>query len=113
MLLRNLKSDSIPSNITQIIKTGQKLSKTVFLVNDECISCLMLAGLPEKYFSMLMAIEHSRIAITADVVKSKLIDMSGNEGLTETTVLYSRWRQHVNQKSEYNNTILDTAVARP
>ncbi|GBP67410.1 Retrovirus-related Pol polyprotein from transposon TNT 1-94 [Eumeta japonica] len=60
-------------------ESAKKLSGTGFNVNDEWIGCLMLAGLPDKYFHMIMAIEHSGIAITADVVKSKLIDMAGND----------------------------------
>lgn len=54
-----------------------------------------------------MAIEHSGIAITADVVKSKLLDMSvtGNEDTTESA-FYTRWRQHVNQKPKpFNKTV--------
>lgn len=113
MLLRNLisirleTSDSMTSYITQIIETGQKLSRTGFLVNDEWIGCLMLAGLPDKYFPMLMAIEHSGIEITADVVKSKLLDMAGDDDSTEISALYTRGRQHVNQKSfkSFNNTV--------
>ncbi|GBP81290.1 Retrovirus-related Pol polyprotein from transposon TNT 1-94 [Eumeta japonica] len=62
--------------ITQIIETAQKLAGTGFPVNDEWIGCLLLAGLPDKYFPMIMAIEHSGIAITADVIKTKLIDLS-------------------------------------
>lgn len=110
MLLRNLisirleTSDSMTSYITQIIETGQKLSRTGFVVNDEWIGCLMLAGLPEKYFPMLMAIEHSGIAITADVVKSKLLDLTGNEESAETTALYTRGRKHVNHKSKRFNS---------
>lgn len=72
-------SESITNYVTQIIETAQKLSGTGFAVNDEWIGCLMLAGLPEKYFPMIMAIEHSGIAITADVIKTKLIDMAGND----------------------------------
>lgn len=84
-LLRNLisirleSSDTMTSYISQIIETAQRLSGTGFKVNDEWVGCLLLAGLPEKYFPMIMAIEHSGIAITADVVKSKLIDLAGND----------------------------------
>jgi transposase InsO family protein len=84
-LLRNLISirldscESMTNYVTQIIETGQKLSGTGFSVNDEWIGCLMLAGLPEKYMPMLMAIEHSGIAITADVIKTKLIDLAGDD----------------------------------
>ena len=84
-LLRNLISirldtcDSMTTYVTQLIETAQKLSGTGFKVDDEWIGCLMLAGLPEKYFPMIMAIEHSGIAITSDVVKTKLIDLAGND----------------------------------
>lgn len=84
-LLRNLISirldscESMTNYVTQIMETAQKLSGTGFSVNDEWIGCLMLAGLPEKYFPMLMAIEHSGIAITGDVVKTKMIDLAAND----------------------------------
>lgn len=88
-LLRNLISirldncESMTNYVTQIMDTAQKLSGTGFSVNDEWIGCLMLAGLPEKYFPMIMAIEHSGIAITGDVVKTKLIDLSANDNSCE------------------------------
>lgn len=67
--------DSMTQYVTQIIETGQRLQGTGFKINDEWIGALMLAGLPEKYSPMLMAIEHSGIDITSDVIKTKLMDM--------------------------------------
>lgn len=80
-LLRNLISirlencSSMLSYVTQIMETGQKLCGTGFQINDEWIGSLLLAGLPEKYAPMIMAIEHSGIQITTDAIKSKLLDM--------------------------------------
>jgi hypothetical protein len=79
-LLRNLISirletcDSMTSYITQLVETAQKLKGTGFKINDEWIGSLMLAGLPEK-FSPIMAIEHSGMKISADAIKTKLLDM--------------------------------------
>lgn len=42
---------------------------------EEWVGSLLLAGLPEKLSSMIMAIEHSGMKITTDAIKSKLIDM--------------------------------------
>lgn len=67
--------DSMTQYVTQIIETGQRLQGTGFKITDEWIGALMLAGLPEKYSPMLMAIEHSGIEISADVIKTKLMDM--------------------------------------
>lgn len=85
-LLRNLISirlencSSMTSYVTQLVETGQKLSGTGFQISDEWIGCLLLAGLTEKYAPMIMAIEHSGIAITTDAIKSKLMDLDENNG---------------------------------
>ncbi|CAH2108772.1 unnamed protein product [Euphydryas editha] len=84
-LLRNLISirlencSSMTSYVTQLVETGQKLSGTGFQISDEWIGCLLLAGLSEKYSPMIMAIEHSGIAITTDAIKSKLMDLDENQ----------------------------------
>lgn len=83
-LLRNLISirlencSSMTSYVTQLVETGQKLSGTGFQISDEWIGCLLLAGLTEKYSPMIMAIEHSGIAITTDAIKTKLMDLEEN-----------------------------------
>lgn len=83
-LLRNLISirlencESMTSYVSQIIETAQKLIGTGFEINDQWIGSLMLAGLPEKFGPMIMAIEHSGININADAIKAKLLDMSAD-----------------------------------
>lgn len=83
-LLRNLinirleNCETMTSYVSQIIETGQKLKGTGFEINDQWIGSLMLAGLPEKYGPMIMAIEHSGINISADSIKTKLLDMSAD-----------------------------------
>lgn len=87
-LLRSLisirleNSASMTSYVTQIIETSQKLCGTGFNINDEWVASLLLAGLTEKYSPMIMAIEHCGIPLTADAIKTKLLDMeeSGNGG---------------------------------
>lgn len=80
-LLRNLISirrdncSSMTSYVTQIIDTAQKLSGTGFEINDQWTGSLLLAGLPDRFAPMIMAIEHSGISITADNIKTKLLDM--------------------------------------
>ncbi|GBP20125.1 hypothetical protein EVAR_5555_1 [Eumeta japonica] len=68
------------SYVTQIIKTSQKLSGSGFHINDEWVGSLLLAGLSEKYSPMIMAIEHSGINITADAIKTKLMDLEEDNG---------------------------------
>lgn len=70
------------SYVNQVIEVSQKLQRSGFEITDEWIGSLLLAGLPEKFGPMMMAIEHSGIAITTDAIKSKLLDMfvDGNNG---------------------------------
>lgn len=83
-LLRSLISvrldncDSMTSYINQIIETSQKLRGTGFKINDEWIASLILAGLPDKFFAMIMAIEHFGITISTDAMKTKLLDIDEN-----------------------------------
>lgn len=74
--------DSMTQYVTQIVETGQRLRGTGFKITDEWIGALMLAGLPEKYAPMIMAIEHSGVDVSADVIKTKLLDMCSEVGTT-------------------------------
>lgn len=67
--------DSMGIYVNQIVETAQKLRGTGFKIDEEWIGSLLLAGLPEKFSPMIMAIEHSGIDITADSIKTKLLDM--------------------------------------
>lgn len=70
--------------INQVIEVSQRLRRSGFQISDEWVGLLLLAGLPEKYGPMIMAIEHSGIDITTDTIKTKTIDLS-TEGCSEKT----------------------------
>lgn len=86
-LLRHLisirleKCENMTSYVTQIVETSQRLSGTGFIINDDWIGSLLLAGLPEKFMPMIMAIEHSGMQITADSIKTKLLDMENADSI--------------------------------
>lgn len=87
-LLRSLISmrlencESMESYVKLTIETAQKLSRTGFKVDDQWTGSLLLAGLPQRFEPMIMAIEHSGIDIKTDIIKSKLLDMQFNENET-------------------------------
>lgn len=78
-LLRDLinttleSSNSVEDYVSKIMNSAHKLRNICFEVNDEWLGTLMLAGLPEEYKPMIMGLESSGIQISADSVKSKLI----------------------------------------
>lgn len=103
-LLRTLISirldncESMTSYVSQIVETAQRLKGTGFEINEEWIGSLLLAGLPEKFAPMIMAIEHSGIAINSDVIKTKLLDMSSEVGDHDSEIaLWSKQKQRVDQ----------------
>lgn len=78
--IRLENSDSMTSYVSQVVETAQRLKGTGFEINEEWIASLLLAGLPERFEPMIMAIEHSGLAVSADVIKTKLLDMSCDVG---------------------------------
>lgn len=74
--LRLENCENMESYVNQVVETAQKLRKTGFKIDEEWIGSLLLAGLPEKYAPMIMAVEHSGIKVDTDSIKTKLLDMS-------------------------------------
>lgn len=94
------------------METSQRLSGTGFEITDQWIGSLMLAVLPEKFTPMIMAIEHSGIAITADVIKTKLLDseplelslvgMTSNGTQNTEAAFASKWAKQKPRPSNIN-----------
>ncbi|KMQ83552.1 retrovirus-related pol polyprotein from transposon tnt 1-94 [Lasius niger] len=67
------KCNSVEDYVNEIITTAHKLSGLGFPVSDEWVGTLLLAGLPEEYRPMIMGIESSGMTITADAIKTKIL----------------------------------------
>ncbi|KXJ72145.1 hypothetical protein RP20_CCG018741 [Aedes albopictus] len=78
-LLRKLITASLATNgsmetyVNTIVATAHQLRGIGFDISEEWIGTLLLAGLPEEYRPMVMALENSGTAITGDIVKTKLL----------------------------------------
>lgn len=59
--------------VNGILSTSEQLAGIGKPLDDEYIGIIMLQGLPEEYVPMTMALEHSWVAITSDLVKTKLL----------------------------------------
>lgn len=71
-----IKLENFPSMeayVNEILSLAQQLANMKKPLDDEFLGALMLKGLPAEYEPMIMALEHSGTAITADLVKSKLL----------------------------------------
>ena len=99
--LRQENCTSMTAYVTQVVETAQRLKGTGFTITEEWIGSLLLAGLPEKFSPMIMAIEHSGMAITTDAIKSKLIDMEvSNSDVDSSSAAFAA---HSNKKHKFKN----------
>jgi hypothetical protein len=78
-LLRKLVTSQLSScgsmdkYVHQVISTSHALNGIGFNISEEWIGTLLLAGLPEEYRPMIMALENSGLQITANFVKNLAI----------------------------------------
>lgn len=76
--------ENMAAYVNHVIESFQKLRGTEFYIDNKWVGSLLLAGLPERFQPMIMAIKHSGMSVTADAIKSKLLDMSEDEQFGNT-----------------------------
>lgn len=65
--------DSVESYVNKITMTSLKVTRTGLKLDEEVVASLMLAGLPDDFTSLVMAIENSTAKLTLDSVKTLLL----------------------------------------
>lgn len=65
--------ESVQDYVNQMVTTCLKVGKAGLKIEDEILASLMLAGLPEQYMSLVMAIENASTKLTSDGVKTLLL----------------------------------------
>lgn len=64
---------SMEKYVNDIVMNAHKLNGVGLEVSEEWIGAFLLAGLPEEYRPMIMAIENSGMKISGDSIKTKLL----------------------------------------
>lgn len=106
-LLRDListtldSSSSVEDYINKVMTTAHKLRNINFVVGDEWLGTLLLAGLPDVYKPMIMAIESSGMLITADFVKTKLLQ---DIKVTDTSAYYIKSKKTQNRSKSHKDS---------
>ncbi len=86
-LMRTLTSarleqcDGMEKYVNLIMNTVHKLRGIACNISEDWVGTFLLAGLPDSYQPMIMAVENSGIAITGDSIKTRLLqhDVSVNQ----------------------------------
>lgn len=104
-LIRTLTSTKLTdcANVEEyvqlIMNTAHKLRGIGCDVADEWIGSFMLAGLPDLYAPMIMALENSGTPITADSIKTKLLqDIKSIESSDSSKAFYLSKSKHYKKK---------------
>lgn len=89
--------------VSAIMTVCHKLTNAGLKFDDEWTGLFMLAGLPDEYRPMLMGMESSGTKITADFVKSKLlqdVQKLSNNGDDDIALATRHGYQHGNRKQK-------------
>lgn len=65
--------ESVEDYVSRMVTTSLKVEKAGLKIDDEVLASLMLAGLPEEFKSLVMAIENSSKTLSSDAVKTLLL----------------------------------------
>lgn len=65
--------ESVEDYVSKMVTTSLKVEKAGLKIDDEVLASLMLAGLPDEFMSLVMAIENSSKKLSSDAVKTLLL----------------------------------------
>lgn len=65
----NLEEDYV----SRVMTTAQQLQENQFDISDQLLGAILLAGLPEKFKSMMLAIGSSDVPVTSDFIKAQIL----------------------------------------
>lgn len=93
--------------VNKIMTAAHKLRNIQSEVDDEWLGSFLLAGLTDRYTQMIMALESSGIRITADSIKTKLLQEE-KPSSSAPRALYSS-KKHRKPQSSNNRTAASSA----
>lgn len=80
--------ESIEEYVNHVTMTSLKVKKTGLKLDDEIIASFMLAGLPNEFNPLVMAIENSSEKLTTDGVKTILLQETRFDSNDETSAAF-------------------------
>lgn len=82
--------DSMQEYINTMVMTSLKVQNAGLKIDEEVTASLMLAGLPDEFRALVLAIENSKTKLTVDVVKNLLLQDAKFDGKSADSALYSK-----------------------
>lgn len=105
---------SVEDYVNKMVMTSLKVKKAGLNFDDEIVASFMLAGLPEEFRPLVMAVENSGSKLTTDAVKNLLLQDprlgSDNSG---SGAFYSNRKEQHNFRCHYCGNVGHFAKACP
>lgn len=79
--------------ISEIIGTANKLNSIGFVITEEWIGSILLAGLSDEFKPFIMAVENSGALITGDSIKAKLCEMKSSKNDNDSSAFFGKKKQ--------------------
>lgn len=71
--LKQCECESMEEYVHKMMQMSTKVTKAGLQIGDDVVASLMLAGLPDEYRPMVMALENSTKVLTTDLVQNRLL----------------------------------------
>lgn len=94
---------SVEEYVKTMISTSLKVKRAGLKIDDETVASVMLAGLPDDFQPVVMALENSPAKLTTDSVKTLLLQDSRFQELKVKDSVFSA-RSKMKQRSKENTT---------
>ena len=96
--------DSTEKYVNSMLMTSIKVKNAGLILDDEIIASLLLAGLPDEYRPLVMAVENSTKKLTIDAVKTLLLQEVKNSSTSESA-LFNKHNLNKNTSTKYNKKV--------
>ncbi|KAJ6613907.1 Retrovirus-related Pol polyprotein from transposon TNT 1-94, partial [Pseudolycoriella hygida] len=87
-----------------LMGAAHKLNGIKCHVSDDWIATFLLAGLPDSYQPMIMALENSGIRLSADAIKTKLLQEYNSSNKSDSSKAFFSSKKQANKKTKSKNS---------
>lgn len=93
--------ESTQDYVNQMVMTSLKVKNAGLNIDDELTASLMLAGLPDDFRALVMAVENTKTKLTIDAVKTLLLQDIKFDGKSTDSALYSKNKKSGNVEVKF------------